>query len=150
MYIVSPHKTGGMAEDVIVLLDFLGWTHWTERRSLHLVGFSPGGMIAQGAFEIENTSRSSFVIFSDVIRSRCIAIAVLLYSRAIHLVDSGRDDSRRFPFVQHSSSASKNPTGKSHFENNAEIIMRRIVVWVEKYAKVNNTTRLYDVGQRPS
>lgn len=34
-----------MAEDAIVLLDFLGWT---EKRSLHLVGQSLGGMIAQG------------------------------------------------------------------------------------------------------
>jgi pimeloyl-ACP methyl ester carboxylesterase len=34
-----------MAEDVVVLLDFVGWT---ERRSLHLVGISLGGMIAQG------------------------------------------------------------------------------------------------------
>jgi len=39
-------RTSGMAEDVIVLLDFLGWT---EKRSLHLVGQSLGGMIAQGA-----------------------------------------------------------------------------------------------------
>ena len=38
-------RTSGMAEDVIVLLDFLGWT---EKRSLHLVGQSLGGMIAQG------------------------------------------------------------------------------------------------------
>jgi pimeloyl-ACP methyl ester carboxylesterase len=35
-----------MAEDVIVLLDFVGWT---ERRSVHVVGLSLGGMIAQGA-----------------------------------------------------------------------------------------------------
>jgi pimeloyl-ACP methyl ester carboxylesterase len=35
-----------MAEDVVVLLDYLGWT---EERSLHLVGISLGGMIAQGA-----------------------------------------------------------------------------------------------------
>ena len=35
-----------MAEDVIVLLDFIGWT---ERRSVHVVGISLGGMIAQGA-----------------------------------------------------------------------------------------------------
>ena len=53
MYRLSPHslesqilRTSGMAEDVIVLLDFLGWT---EKRSLHLVGQSLGGMIAQGA-----------------------------------------------------------------------------------------------------
>ncbi|KAI0000860.1 alpha/beta-hydrolase [Russula vinacea] len=40
----GPYSTGGMAEDVIVLLDFLGWT---EKRSLHFVGLSLGGMIAQ-------------------------------------------------------------------------------------------------------
>jgi surfactin synthase thioesterase subunit len=34
-----------MAEDVIALLDYLGWA---EKRSLHLVGLSLGGMIAQG------------------------------------------------------------------------------------------------------
>jgi len=33
-----------MAEDVIALLDFVGWT---EKRSLHLVALSLGGMIAQ-------------------------------------------------------------------------------------------------------
>jgi pimeloyl-ACP methyl ester carboxylesterase len=34
-----------MAEDVIVLLDYL---KWTEERSVHVVGISMGGMIAQG------------------------------------------------------------------------------------------------------
>ena len=34
-----------MAEDVLALLDYLDWT---EERSLHLVGMSLGGMIAQG------------------------------------------------------------------------------------------------------
>lgn len=34
-----------MAEDVIVLLDYIGWT---ETRDLHVVGISLGGMIAQG------------------------------------------------------------------------------------------------------
>jgi len=40
----GPYSTSGMSEDVITLLDFLGWT---EKRSLHLVGLSLGGMIAQ-------------------------------------------------------------------------------------------------------
>jgi pimeloyl-ACP methyl ester carboxylesterase len=34
-----------MAEDIIYLLDYL---QWTENCSLHVVGISLGGMIAQG------------------------------------------------------------------------------------------------------
>ncbi|KAH9067577.1 alpha beta-hydrolase [Lactarius vividus] len=40
----GPYSTSAMAEDVIVLLDFIGWT---ESRSVHVVGLSLGGMIAQ-------------------------------------------------------------------------------------------------------
>ena len=35
-----------MAEDVIALLDYVGWT---EDRGVHVVGTSLGGMIAMGA-----------------------------------------------------------------------------------------------------
>jgi hypothetical protein len=48
-------RTSGMAEDVVVLLDYLGWT---EERSLHLVGISLGGMIAQGALRTLISSSS--------------------------------------------------------------------------------------------
>ncbi|KAG2366840.1 Alpha/Beta hydrolase protein [Suillus spraguei] len=40
----GPYTTSGMAEDTIVLLDYL---KWTEERSVHVVGISMGGMIAQ-------------------------------------------------------------------------------------------------------
>lgn len=40
----GPYTTSGMAEDVVVLLDYL---KWTEERSVHVVGISMGGMIAQ-------------------------------------------------------------------------------------------------------
>ncbi|KAF8164811.1 Alpha/Beta hydrolase protein [Crassisporium funariophilum] len=40
----GPYTTSGMAEDVICLLDYLGWK---EDRQLNIVGLSLGGMIAQ-------------------------------------------------------------------------------------------------------
>ncbi|KAF8666608.1 Serine aminopeptidase, S33 [Rhizoctonia solani] len=40
----GPYTTSGMAEDVITLLDHIGWT---EERQLHVVGISMGGMVAQ-------------------------------------------------------------------------------------------------------
>lgn len=36
-----------MAEDVIVLLDYIGWT---GKRDVHVIGTSLGGMIAMGTF----------------------------------------------------------------------------------------------------
>ncbi|KAG9318133.1 Alpha/Beta hydrolase protein [Chiua virens] len=41
---LGPYSTAGMAEDIICLLNYL---QWTEGRSLHVVGISLGGMIAQ-------------------------------------------------------------------------------------------------------
>ena len=49
-----------MAEDVIVLLDFLGWT---EKRSLHIVGLSLGGMIAQGALRTLIHHNSDVIVY---------------------------------------------------------------------------------------
>ncbi|KAF8815809.1 alpha/beta-hydrolase [Phlegmacium glaucopus] len=48
----GPYTTGAMAEDVICLLDYLGWT---ADRELNIVGISLGGMIAQElAYRIPN------------------------------------------------------------------------------------------------
>jgi len=41
----GPYTTSGMAEDVITLLDYVGWT---GEKEIHVVGISLGGMIAQG------------------------------------------------------------------------------------------------------
>ncbi|KAJ3015216.1 hypothetical protein NUW54_g1103 [Trametes sanguinea] len=40
----GPYTTSGMASDVVVLLDYVGWK---EPRQVHVVGVSLGGMIAQ-------------------------------------------------------------------------------------------------------
>ena len=42
---IAPGRTSGMAEDTIALLDYIGWT---DKRGIHVVGISLGGMIAQG------------------------------------------------------------------------------------------------------
>ncbi|KAH9050914.1 hypothetical protein EDB83DRAFT_2399132, partial [Lactarius deliciosus] len=47
-----------MAEDAIVLLDFIGWT---ESRSVHVVGLSLGGMIAQGALVTQMRLSSNII-----------------------------------------------------------------------------------------
>jgi pimeloyl-ACP methyl ester carboxylesterase len=85
MYRLSPHylksythRTGGMAEDVIVLLDFLGWT---EKRSLHFVGLSLGGMIAQGALRFNLRTP---ILNSDVIDLR-IELSCRIPERLISL-----------------------------------------------------------------
>ncbi|OCH95581.1 alpha/beta-hydrolase [Obba rivulosa] len=40
----GPYTTGEMADDIVVLLDYVGWT---APRNIHVVGVSMGGMIAQ-------------------------------------------------------------------------------------------------------
>ena len=42
-----------MAGDVVVLLDYIGWT---GHRELHVVGISMGGMISQGEDTYEYTN----------------------------------------------------------------------------------------------
>lgn len=53
-------RTSVMAKDTIALLDFVGWT---ESRSVHVVGLSMGGMIAQGALV------SQLFLYSDIFGS---------------------------------------------------------------------------------
>lgn len=52
-------STSGMAGDVVVLLDYLGWT---GHRELHIVGISLGGMISQGEYIYECTRSELFTI----------------------------------------------------------------------------------------
>ena len=53
------HRTSAMAEDVICLLDYLGWT---ADRELNIVGISLGGMIAQGQLIPKSSVAVRFMI----------------------------------------------------------------------------------------
>jgi len=52
-----------MAEDAIVLLDYIGWT---GHRELHIVGISMGGMISQGEYIREDTRDGLFTIPAEL------------------------------------------------------------------------------------
>lgn len=56
-----------MAEDVIALLNYVGWT---EHRDLHVVGISLGGMIAQGIEDCFGVCRHTDVVFALELASR--------------------------------------------------------------------------------
>ena len=56
-------STSGMARDVVVLLDYIGWT---GHRELHIVGVSMGGMISQGEYVCEGTRNHSFTIVPEL------------------------------------------------------------------------------------
>ena len=56
-------STSGMARDVVVLLDYIGWT---GHRELHIIGVSMGGMISQGEYVCEGTRGDSFTIIPEL------------------------------------------------------------------------------------
>ena len=56
-----------MAEDVICLLDYIGWT---ADRELNIVGISLGGMIAQGQFRVPlSVAEKRFMKLANIYRT---------------------------------------------------------------------------------
>lgn len=62
-----------MAEDVITLLDYVGWTD-----DIHVVGLSLGGMIAQGNFLGDCTIHMLIQIISELATRICRRIVSLI------------------------------------------------------------------------
>lgn len=57
---VRRYSTTGMAHDLLEVLDHVGWT---EERSLHVVGLSMGGMIAQELVSLHPTALNHYAKF---------------------------------------------------------------------------------------
>src|SRR5258708_8950793 len=74
-------RTSGMAEDVVVLLDYICWT---GHRELHIVGLSMGGMIAQGGYTCQGTSCGLFTVLTELALKipHRIASLILVSSKA--------------------------------------------------------------------
>lgn len=94
---MGPYSTSAMAEDVIVLLDFIGWT---KRRSLHVVGLSLGGMIAQ---ELTYRIPERFISLSLVVTTAgglpIFNIPPWLGFKNLLRVQFIKDAERRTPFI---------------------------------------------------
>jgi len=74
-----------MAEDVVVLLDYIGWTGYRE---LHVVGLSMGGMISQGGYLRKDTRDGLFTIPSELalkIPHRIASLSLLATKAGVQL-----------------------------------------------------------------
>jgi len=119
---MGPYSTSAMAEDVIALLDFIGWT---EKRSVHVVGLSMGGMIAQ---ELTYRIPERFISLSLVVTT---AGGLPIFNfppwfglKTILRVQFIKDQKRRTPFVVEAcfntswldSKAENDPEGRTNRE----------------------------------
>ncbi|KAH9039750.1 alpha/beta-hydrolase [Lactarius hengduanensis] len=118
----GPYSTSAMAEDVIILLDFIGWT---ESRSVHVVGLSLGGMIAQ---ELAYRIPERFISLSLAVTSAgglpIFNVPPWFGLKSILRVPFIKDPKRRTPIIVEScfssswldARAENDPTGRTNRE----------------------------------
>ncbi|KAH9165229.1 alpha/beta-hydrolase [Lactarius sanguifluus] len=123
----GPYSTSAMAEDAIILLDFIGWT---ESRSVHVVGLSLGGMIAQ---ELAYRIPERFISLSLVVTSAgglpIFNVPPWFGLKNILRVSFIKDPKRRIPFIVEScfssswldAKAENDPEGRTNRE--AQIVL---------------------------
>ncbi|KAI9441700.1 Alpha/Beta hydrolase protein [Lactarius indigo] len=94
---MGPYSTSAMAEDAITLLDFIGWT---ESRSVHVVGLSLGGMIAQElAYRIPERLISLSLVVTTAGGLPIFNIPPLFGLKTILRLQFIKDPNKRSPFV---------------------------------------------------
>ncbi|KAI1787887.1 alpha/beta-hydrolase [Ganoderma leucocontextum] len=93
----GPYTTSGMAEDVIALLDFVGWT---EKHQIHVVGVSLGGMIAQElASRIPERIASLSLVVTKAGRRHLVDLPSYTGLRNLLWTMTIREPEKRIPFV---------------------------------------------------
>ncbi|KAF8547196.1 alpha/beta-hydrolase [Imleria badia] len=127
----GPYSTGGMAEDILSLLNYL---QWTEDRSLHVVGISLGGMIAQElAYRIPNRIVSLSLIVTRAGGTLWTNIpSPTGFLRSARVLTTS-DAYKRIPIVEEvifpsewlNASAENDPEGRTNREVQRERIHRR-------------------------
>ncbi|PIL23842.1 hypothetical protein GSI_13593 [Ganoderma sinense ZZ0214-1] len=93
----GPYTTSGMAEDIIALLDFVGWT---EKRQVHVVGVSLGGMIAQElASRIPKRIASLSLVVTKAGRRQLVDLPSYAGLRNLLWTMTIREPEKRIPYV---------------------------------------------------
>ncbi|KAH9067571.1 Alpha/Beta hydrolase protein [Lactarius vividus] len=94
---MGPYSTSAMAEDAIILLDFVGWT---ESRSVHVVGLSLGGMIAQElAYRISERLLSLNLVVTTAGGLPIFNVPPWFGLKTILRLQLIKDPSKRSPFI---------------------------------------------------
>ncbi|KAF8556875.1 alpha/beta-hydrolase [Imleria badia] len=124
----GPYSTSGMAEDVLCLLNYL---QWTEDRSLHVVGISLGGMIAQElAYRIPNRIMSLSLIVTRAggnvwanMPSVCVLLTTSEPDKKIPIVQE-----TLFPGEWLDSLAEDDPEGRTNREVQCQVLQQRMKI----------------------
>lgn len=114
-----------MAEDVIVLLDYIGWT---AKQSIHVVGVSLGGMISQGKPDL---SFPSTTLLTSLGRTR------IQNPGENNISDFGCHHRRRVPVAEF-------PTSTSNQLQNDSTLLTRI-----PSGKASSRYRGFNLSQTP-
>ncbi|RPD65974.1 alpha/beta-hydrolase [Lentinus tigrinus ALCF2SS1-7] len=93
----GPYTTSAMANDVIILLNYIGWT---EKRQIHVVGVSLGGMIAQEiAFKIPERIVSLSLVVTKAGRRRLVELPSYIGLKNLLRTTMIKEPEQKIPYV---------------------------------------------------
>ncbi|TFK81695.1 alpha/beta-hydrolase [Polyporus arcularius HHB13444] len=93
----GPYTTSGMADDVVTLLDYIGWK---EKRQIHVVGVSLGGMIAQEvASKIPERIVSLSLIVTKAGRRRLVELPSYIGLKNLMRTMMIKEPEKKIPYV---------------------------------------------------